>query len=215
MSLNTGWKSWNRHLAKFKDKKINILEIGCYKGEATKWFLDNLCTNPESKVYAVDTWKGSPEYGNDADFKSIEKIFNQTIKNSKKKLVKMKMTSYDALLKLNTKKIMFDIIFIDASHEAIDVLQDAILSWNILNENGIIIFDDYLWDLLNDYHFRPKVAINAFINIYGTQLNVISKGYQVKVQKRKKEHFIKPTLKMKVQKRKKEHFIKPTLKNKK
>jgi predicted O-methyltransferase YrrM len=207
--LNTGWKSWNKHLARFKDKKINILEIGCYKGEATKWFLDNLCTNPESKVYAVDTWGGSPEYGN-ADFKTIENIFNQTIKNSKKKkqLVKMKMSSYDALLKLNTsKKVMFDIIFIDASHEAIDVLQDAILSWNILNENGIIIFDDYLWDLLNDYHFRPKVAIDSFINIYGTQLDIISKGYQVKVQKRKKEDFKQPTLKKQKNVKKTGNFI--------
>lgn len=198
MSLDTGWKSWNTHLSKFTNKKINILEIGCYKGEATKWFLDNLCNNTESKVYCVDTWKGSPEYG-DLDFKKIENIFNKTIKNTKKdkQIIKIKMLSYDALLKLNLKKIMFDIIFIDASHEAIDVLQDAILSWNILNENGIIIFDDYLWNLLNDYHFRPKIAIDSFINIYKTQLNILYKGYQVIIEKKNKNKFNKPTLKSK------------------
>jgi predicted O-methyltransferase YrrM len=105
------------------------------------------------------------------------------------------MLSYDALLKLNVKKIMFDVIFIDASHEAIDVLEDAILSWNILNENGIIIFDDYLWDLLDDYHFRPKIAIDSFINIYKTQLNVLYKGYQVIIEKKSKNRFNKPKLK--------------------
>lgn len=72
------------------------------------------------------------------------------------------MLSINALFELNSNKIFFDIIFIDASHEAIDVLSDGVLSWNILNENGVLIFDDYKWDKLENYHFRPKVSIDAF-----------------------------------------------------
>lgn len=125
-------------------------------------------------VYAVDTWEGSPEYFN-GNFTEIENAFDKTIESTgkSKQLIKMKMLSTKALIELNRDNIMFDIIFIDASHEAIDVLSDAILSWNILNENGILIFDDYLWDKIEGDHFRPKIAIDTFVNVYKTQLKTL------------------------------------------
>ena len=43
--LKTGWKSWDKYLSIFIDKENNILELGSYKGDATEWFLNNLCTN--------------------------------------------------------------------------------------------------------------------------------------------------------------------------
>lgn len=193
MVLNTGWKHWDKYLSQFVGKKINILEIGAYKGEATAWFLNNLISNKESLVYAVDTWKGSPEYFN-GDFEEVEEIFDKTIKltGKLKQLVKIKMMSFSSLIKLNKDNILFDIIYIDASHEAIDVLSDAVLSWNILNEKGVLIFDDYEWDKLENYHFRPKVAINSFMDIYKTQLNILYIGYQVIIQKKYKHEFNKP-----------------------
>ena len=191
--LNTGWSKWDIHLSQFLNKRINILEIGSYKGEATSWFLNNLAYNKNTKVYAVDTWEGSPEYFN-GDFKKVEEIFDENIKLTGKydQLVKKKMLSINALFELNSNKIFFDIIFIDASHEAIDVLSDGVLSWNILNENGVLIFDDYKWDKLQNYHFRPKVSIDAFLDIYKTQLKILYIGYQVIIQKRLKDEFNKP-----------------------
>ena len=191
--LNTGWSKWDIHLSQFLNKKINILEIGAYKGEATSWFLNNLAYNKNTKVYAVDTWEGSPEYFN-GDFKKVEEIFDEHIKLTGKhnQLIKKKMLSINALFELNSNKTFFDIIFIDASHEAIDVLSDGVLSWNILNENGVLIFDDYKWDKLENYHFRPKVSIDAFLDIYKTQLKILYMGYQVIIQKRLKDEFNKP-----------------------
>ncbi len=46
---------------------------------------------------------------------------------------------------LNTTNLEFDFIYIDASHEPEDVLDDAIGSFKKLKPNGIIIFDDYGW----------------------------------------------------------------------
>ena len=80
--LKTGWKSWDKYLSIFIDKENNILELGSYKGDATEWFLNNLCTNKKSRVYAVDTWEGSPEYKN-TNFKIIEKTFNNKMKKNK------------------------------------------------------------------------------------------------------------------------------------
>ena len=68
-----GWTQWDIHLAKFKNKQVNILEIGVYKGDAMQKFAQVfLDSEPESHYYGIDTWEGSPEYV-DVDFKEIEK----------------------------------------------------------------------------------------------------------------------------------------------
>lgn len=188
MSLNIGWRQWDTYLKKFVDKEINCLEIGSYKGDATEKMLVHLCTNPKSRVYAVDTWEGSPEYPN-MDFSLIEKEFDENIEKSgrKNQLIKMKMLSSKALMKLIQDKIMFDFIYIDASHEAKDVLSDAILSWEILKEGGIIIFDDYQWDKLKEDYSRPKLAIDSFISIYKPELKVLFSKYQLGIEKIKRK----------------------------
>jgi predicted O-methyltransferase YrrM len=182
--LKTGWKNWDKHLSQFINTKNTIMEIGSYKGDATCWFLNNLCKNSKSLVIAIDTWEGSPEYN--IDFKKIEKEFDDNIKNTKKEsqLIKMKKKSSDGLVTLlNERKYNFNIIFIDASHEAPDVINDAILSWQLLENKGVLIFDDYEWDKLNKEQFKPKIAIDSFINIFKLQLKVLYKGYQIIIQK--------------------------------
>jgi predicted O-methyltransferase YrrM len=184
--LNTGWKRWDMYLSKFVNKKINCLDIGSFTGDSTCWMLNNLCQNPYSRVYSVDTWEGSPEYNKAIEFKTIEEKFDENVKKTGQgdKNVKMKMLSVKALLKLKEfGLVIFDFIFIDASHEAKDVLSDAILSWDLLNEEGVLIFDDYEWKLLNEEYFRPKIAIDSFVAIYKNQIEVLYVGYQYIIKK--------------------------------
>ena len=96
----------------------------------------------------------------------------------------MKMTSYEALLKLNTQKpiVQFDIIFIDASHEARDVMSDAVLSFPLLKEGGILIFDDYTWRKLQPNWYCPKPAIDAFLYAYRPYLKLCAMKSQVLVK---------------------------------
>ena len=180
----TNHKNWDIYLKKFIDKKINCLEIGSYTGETTVWMLKNLCTDIESKVFSVDKWEESPEYVN-IDFSNIEKLFDENIKKTGKKSqnVKMKMFSSQALNILKDKKNMFDIIFIDSSHEAKNIMRDGVLSWDLLNEGGILIFGNYEWEKLNKDYFRPNIAIDSFIHIFQPELKVVYKGYQVMVEK--------------------------------
>jgi predicted O-methyltransferase YrrM len=195
--LNTGWKHWDMYLSKFVNKKINCLDIGSFKGDSTCWMLNNICQNPYSRVYSVDTWEGSPEYNSEVKFDKIEKEFDQNVlkTGNSEKNVKMKMSSIKALLKLKEYGlVIFDFIFIDASHEAKDVLSDAILSWEILNEEGILIFDDYKWDKLNEEYFKPKIAIDSFVSIYKNQLEVLYVGYQYIIKKINISHVQKPEL---------------------
>ena len=191
----TDHKNWDIYLNRFIDKKINCLEIGSYKGATSVWMLNNLCKNKESNVFSVDPWEESPEYLN-INFSDIEKTFDENIKNTGKKSqnVKMKMFSTEAFDILKNKKVTFDVIFIDNSHEAKNIMRDAVLSWDLLNENGILIFGDYGWEKLNKDYLRPYIAIDSFIHIYTPELQVIFKGYQLMVEKINNRDVDKPEL---------------------
>jgi len=133
--LNTGWKHWDKYLSKFVGKKINCLDIGSFEGDSTCWMLKNLCTNPYSRVYSVDTWEGGSGYTENTVFSEVEIKFDKNVEKTGKtnQNIKLKMLSSQALIKLRSEgNIFFDFIFIDASHEAKDVLSDAILSWDLL-----------------------------------------------------------------------------------
>lgn len=193
--LKIGWKNWDKYLQPFNKKKNTMIELGSYKGEATCKLLTHLATHPKSLVFAVDTWEGSPEYSTTMSFQSIEMEFDSNIEKTGKKdqLIKMKMTTEEALLKLNIeKKYKFDIVFIDASHTAGDVLRDAILIWPLVNPDGVIIFDDYRWEKLNKEYFRPKLAIDSFISIFAHQLDVLALEYQAFIKKRHENKYEKP-----------------------
>lgn len=86
------------------------------------------------------------------------------------------------------KQAYFDFIYIDGSHQAPDVLCGGLLIFILLRNNGVIAFDDYLWqeELPNgtDPIRCPKIAIDTFTNIYCRKIQVISAPlYQLLVQK--------------------------------
>jgi hypothetical protein len=180
-----GWKLWDIHLAKFKKKQINILEIGVYKGDALEKFAQVfLDSEPNSHYYGIDTWEGSPEYVG-IDFKEIEKKTLEKKANSpsKARIHLIKQESTLALPMLLSKGLEFDIIFIDASHVAKDVLYDSVLCMRLLKEKGVIIFDDYLWEKLEPALFTPKPAIDSVLEIYKDVIDILYVGYQVIIQK--------------------------------
>ena len=41
-------------------------------------------------------------------------------------------------------KESFDFIYIDPSHQAPDILTDAVLAFKLLRLSGVMVFDDYL-----------------------------------------------------------------------
>ena len=66
----------------------------------------------------------------------------------------------------------FDFIYVDGSHQAQDVLADAVMSWMLLRKGGLLIFDDYLWEK-NDFLSTPKFAIDSFVNCYVNEIKFI------------------------------------------
>jgi hypothetical protein len=71
-------------------------------------------------------------------------------------------------------------IYIDGSHQAPDVLEDAILAWPLLRPEGVMVFDDYGW---HEMESRPGPAIDAFLGVFSGRYELLDKGYQVTVRR--------------------------------
>jgi hypothetical protein len=63
------------------------------------------------------------------------------------------------------------------------VLEDAVLSFRLLRRGGIMGFDDFKWKDQAFPDATPKLAINAFLRIYGRKITVLMKSYQVWIRK--------------------------------
>ncbi len=191
MPLDTGWSVWDKVLSG-REKKTNVvIEIGIFLGDSTLWFLDNMMSNKDSRLYSIDTFQGSPEYG--IDFDRVKDKFFQRVENHPKKsqLHVIEKDSYNGLLELNKSLIdKCDIIYIDGSHVAADVITDITLAWRLIKIGGIIIFDDYVWDRIKQDYGRPKLAIDAFLSIYSPHIDILSKKRQVVVRKKQAPHNI-------------------------
>jgi predicted O-methyltransferase YrrM len=78
----------------------------------------------------------------------------------------------------------FDLIYVDGSHETIDVLLDACLCWRLLAPGGLIIFDDYWWRMpALGRRFRPKLAVDAFAGAASADVRVLDVAGQVFLKK--------------------------------
>ena len=144
-----------KNLANTKIK--NLLEIGSYEGRSALFFLDLFKI---TKISCVDTWSGSDEH-KDINFLAIENNFDFNTKSFKEKktLLKFKMTS-DEFFKQNKNK--FDFIYVDGDHAKDQVYKDLINSWSILNSNGFLLIDDYMWWYFKDLKKNPA-SVNSFI----------------------------------------------------
>ena len=67
----------------------------------------------------------------------------------------------------------FDVIYIDGSHFAEDVLKDCRSSWVNLKKNGILILDDFFWKNYDKIENNPAYAINIFLKEINNAYKII------------------------------------------
>ncbi len=79
---------------------------------------------------------------------------------------------------------LYDFIYIDGSHTALDVLTDACMAWPLLKPQGLMVFDDYMWGDPRDILHRPKPAIDAFCNLFAEEAEIVHVGYQLVLRKK-------------------------------
>jgi len=154
-----------KHIKNYKN--FEYLEIGSYEGCSAIYIANKF---KESKIFCVDIWERvKEEYGDGINFNNIEKNFDHNSKNYSN-IYKYKDYS-DNFFLLNKKT--FDVIYIDGHHLAEQVYKDAVNSWKFLNSNGLLIFDDYIWNNYQDVSKNPCFAINKFLKERWSNLKIL------------------------------------------
>ncbi len=156
---------------------VQYLEVGVYEGRSLMWMIDRVLTHPESHATGIDI------YLNDALIENIEQS------GAKNRVTLIVGLSQVALRELPLES--YDVIYIDGSHMADDVLEDIVLSWRLLKPNGLMILDDYLYTGSGDAggsptpaELRPRPAIDGFISAFRNSVEVVYKDYQLGIRKR-------------------------------
>jgi predicted O-methyltransferase YrrM len=162
-------ETWRALCAGFIGKpNLRCLEVGSREGLSAAWFLDNVLIDPTSSITCVD--------------KQFSPVFHKNMERGGHcdRVRAIERDSFDALVALNAAGEVFDLIYIDADHKARACLQDGVLAFRMLRDDGLMVFDDYGWrrDLLPDWK-RPDTAIDAFLACYKPHLRLLHKGFQV------------------------------------
>lgn len=161
--------TWSTHFSFLRHKPLlNFLEVGCFEGLCTCWLLTNLLTHPTSRITCVDTFTSYEDQGKNFDH-NISHI------DACHKVVKLIGPSQIILHFLQSDS--YDFIYIDGSPTPTDVMQDAVLSWDLLRDEGVLVFDDY--------HAGRKPAIDAFLSLVENNYEVVLRNeLQVAIAKR-------------------------------
>jgi predicted O-methyltransferase YrrM len=183
-NFTTNWFSanipvWEKALAPYRGKaNIHYLEVGVYEGRSALWTLDNILTHPSSRLTCIDVFDGP-----------YKETFFANLQRSGESAKVTPITDYSQLALRKLPLNHFDIIYIDGSHSKGDVLEDAVLSWRLLKDGGIMIFDDYRWagfhatgttDAPTDF---CKTTIDRFVHCFDRHFDVVHNSYQIMLRK--------------------------------
>lgn len=153
----------------FAGKPIDILEIGCFEGRSTSWFVEKfLGANNHACIECVDPWKGASDLTNISDWDEIASRWHRNVYGLVDSL------GIDRICVTQHRKhsrdyfdenfASFDIIYVDGSHDKADVAFDLFNAWQRLNSKGVLIADDYGWTgpANWDPNNIPRLAIDFF-----------------------------------------------------
>ena len=173
-------QAWELDLAHLKGKaNIRALEIGCFEGQSACWFLDNVLTDPTSRLICVDPFAipmGS------VLLRYFEDYFDHNITASGASDRVTKLTGHSQVVLRTLQSNQFDFVYVDGSHRVGDVLQDAVLAWTLLRSGGTAMFDDY--DLVDGVASglaarAPGRALDAFVTLLGDDVKVMRRDWQL------------------------------------
>ena len=173
--------AWDGILAQLAPRRV--LEIGSYEGLSTTYIIERCTSFGPLQIDCIDTWAGAVDLPPGA-MAGVEARFDQNVKQAIGRaaapvsLRKIKKRSAPALAGLVAAgEEPFDLIYIDGSHTAPDVMIDAVLAFQLLRVGGVMIFDDYLWSmepaLSVDPLNMPKPAIDAFTMVFLRRIRVL------------------------------------------
>ncbi|GEM_PF-55872 len=159
---------------KYRGKKALIVEIGSYMGCSTTWLAVAGMRNGFQSLIAIDLFTGTPSWNQKFD---TYKTFMLRIKSNKlETFVKPIRGNSGDVIKQWEDKNKIAILHIDGDHSYEGVKADMNNYIPYLEQNGIVIFDDY-----DSEHPDVRRAVHELLNTGSFQIvNIVEeirKGY--------------------------------------
>jgi len=144
-----GWPNSSSDVLTEHAAKANlIIEVGSFMG-LSLWTMAK--ANPNARFYAVDTWLGSPEIGDDDNtpyqfgrVMHLERFLtNMVAAGIDHRVTPIIQTSQSGARILRKMDVRADLIYIDAGHEYLECYCDLLAYLPLLAPHGVMIADDY------------------------------------------------------------------------
>lgn len=177
------------HTKELKAKPgVQILEIGSFEGLSAIWFLTEVLTGVEASLTCIDPWEPYVElvdHEQDVMKHHAEAHFDYNTRlacsKSGASLKKYKGRSDQILPRLLPES--YDLIYVDGSHLAKDVLTDLVFAWRLLKMGGLMICDDYQHTRHLDPLWTPKMPIDHFLACFQHHYQLLQKNWLVVFKK--------------------------------
>lgn len=173
--FTTDWVSrkinrWARYMARFRQRQVQVLEVGSYEGRSAVFLLNYL---PQAKLTCIDLF---PQPLN-------TRFDRNTAEFGPERLTKITGSAIAILDQLAGEKRRFHLIYLDAGKRRDHVLAMSLIAWPLLRANGVLIWDDYDWGPSKPPEERPHDAIDYFLSLHKDQLEILWQKGQVFVKK--------------------------------
>lgn len=141
-----------------------IIEVGSWKGLSAINMAKKLQSlNIEGEILCIDTWLGSPEHWLGSECRQswydslrinngrpnlYDTFLNNVVENKCEKFITpFPLNSEAAFFVLSRLSVKSKMIYIDAGHEYESVIRDIEMYWQLLEDGGVMILDDFMvWE---------------------------------------------------------------------
>lgn len=157
----------------------HAIEIGSHEGRSSCWILENMLS-PTGQLFCIDPFNNLP----------TKTLFEQNISQAATNMQSYNIMtdySYVALARLISQRRQFDFIYIDGAHHNHEVITDAVMSWKLLKDGGIMVFDDYFPLTDGQIPPSPRTAIDSFQGLFSRDFELLFANTQLGLRKRVKE----------------------------
>jgi len=168
-------------LKEYIDKPFSYLEIGVFRGTSIEWVYNHIATHNDARIIGIDPWKykyfNRHDVKDENDWEKLLEKLSDLQEKSKGKIRLIKGHSQNLINQFD--KNSFDCIYIDGEHTCQSVLRDFVLSWPLLKDLGIMIFDDYVMK----GNPQVRIAVDTILYALDKKCKILFRNNQVGIRK--------------------------------